>query len=84
MVLISTRNEQAAPAATTKADNVVTLVRIVKSMRELGCEHFLGELDAEIVGRCLRTIKDTLDQMQVTEGLRVSCAAHLLSDKARS
>jgi len=75
---------QAAPAATTKADNVVTLVRIVKSMRELGCEPFLGEPNAEIAGRWLRTIEDTLDQMQVTEGLRVNCAAHLLSDRARS
>jgi hypothetical protein len=54
---------QTAPAATKKADNVVTLVRIVKSMRELGCEPFLGEPDAEIAGRWLRTIEDTLDQM---------------------
>ena len=75
---------QTAPAAMTKADNVVTLVRIVKSMRELRCEPFLGELDAEIAGRWLRTIEDTLDQMQVTEGLRVNCAAYLLSDRARS
>jgi len=51
---------QAAPAATKKADNVVTSVRIVKRMRELGCEPFLGEPDAKIVGRWLRTIEDTL------------------------
>jgi hypothetical protein len=75
---------QAAPTAMTKADNVVILVRIVKSMRELGCEPFLGEPDAEIAGRWLRTIEDTLDQMQVTEGLQVNCVAHLLSDRARS
>jgi hypothetical protein len=25
----------------------------VKNMRELGCEAFLGEQDAEIAGRCL-------------------------------
>jgi hypothetical protein len=75
---------QAAPATTTKADNVVTLVRIVKSIRELGCEPFLGEPDAEIAGRWLHTFEDTLDQMHVTEGLRVNCAVHLLSDRARS
>jgi hypothetical protein len=51
---------QAAPVATKKADNVVTSVRIVKSMRELGCEPFLGEPDAEIAGRWLHTIEDTL------------------------
>jgi len=67
-----------------KADNVVTLVQIVKSMRELGCEPFLGEPDPEIAGRWLHTIEDTLDQIQVTEGLRVNCAAHLLFDRARS
>jgi len=75
---------QAAPATTTKAENVVTLVRIVKNIRELGCEPFLSEPDAEIVGRWLRIIEDTLDQMHVTGGLRVNCAAHLLSDRARS
>ena len=47
--------------ATIKADSVVTLVRIVKSMRELGCKPFLGEPDAEIVGRWLCTIENTLD-----------------------
>jgi hypothetical protein len=73
---------QTASASTTKADNMVTLVRIVKSMRELGCGPFLGEPDAEIAGRWLRIIEDTLDQMQVIEGLRVNCAAHLLSDRA--
>jgi len=34
---------QTASVATTKADSLVTLVWIVKSMRELGCEPFLGE-----------------------------------------
>ena len=52
---------QATPMATIKADSVVTLVRIVKSMRELGCEPFLGEPDAEIAGRWLCTIENTLD-----------------------
>ena len=70
--------------ATKGVDNVVTLVWIVKSMRELGCERFLGEPDAEIVGRWLRTIEDTQDQMQVTESLRVNCVAYLCSNKGRS
>jgi hypothetical protein len=70
--------------ATAPVDSVVTLVRTVNSVRELGCEPFLGEPDAEIAGRWLRTIEDTVDHMQVAEGLRVNCAAHLLSDRARS
>ena len=75
---------QTALVATIKADGVVTLVRIVKSMRELGYEPFLGEPDAEIAGRWLRTIEDTMDQIKVTKGMRVNYAAHLLFDRARS
>lgn len=74
---------QTIPVATAPVDSVVTLVRTVKSVRELGCEPFLDEPDVEIAGRWLRTIEDTLDHMQVAEGLRVNCAAHLLSDRAR-
>ena len=50
-------------------------------MRELRCEPFLGEPDVEIAGRWLRIIDDTLDQMQVVEGLRVNCTAHLLLNR---
>jgi phage gp46-like protein len=63
---------------------VVTLVRAVKSMRELGCDSFSGEPDAEIAGRWLRTVEDIMEQIRVTEDLRVNCVTHLLSDKARS
>jgi hypothetical protein len=77
----ATQIPQVAP---TPVDNVVTLVRVVKSMRELGCDSFSGEPDAEIAGRWLRTIEDVMEQIRVTEDLRVNCATHLLSDKARS
>jgi len=40
-----------APIATTPTDNVVVLVWIIKSLREMGCEPFLREQDTEIVGR---------------------------------
>lgn len=48
---------------------VVTLVCIVKNMRELGCEPFLGEPNAVIMGRWLHIIEDILDQKHVTKGL---------------
>jgi branched-subunit amino acid transport protein len=35
-----------ALATTIDSDNVIALVWTVKSMRELGCEPFLGEQDA--------------------------------------
>ena len=34
--------------------NVVTLVRVVKSMQKLGCKSFVEEPDVEIVGRWLQ------------------------------
>jgi hypothetical protein len=34
----------------TLVDNIVTLVRVVKSMRELGCDSFSRVHDAEIAG----------------------------------
>lgn len=68
----------------TPTNSVVVLVRIVKRMRELRCELFLGEPNAKITSKWLRIVEDTLDQMQFIEGLRMSCAAHLLSNRARS
>jgi hypothetical protein len=45
---------------------------------------FSGEPDAEIAGRWLRIVEDTLDQMQVADYLRVNCATHMFFDKAWS
>jgi len=50
----------------------------------LGCDSFSGDPDAEIVDRWLRTVEDIMEQIRVTEDLRVNCATHLLSDRARS
>jgi len=77
----TTQIPQVAPIP---VDNVVTLVRVVNSMRELECDSFLGEPDAEIAGRWLRTVEDIMEQIQVTEDFRVNCVTHLLSNRARS
>jgi len=37
--------------AATTTNNVVHLVRLVKSMREMNCEPYSGEQDVEVVGR---------------------------------
>ena len=76
--------EMAGPLSTTLRDNVVTLVRWVKSLRELGCEAFMGEEDAEIAGRWLRKIERSMDQIAVPAELRVDCATQLLSDRAQT
>ena len=39
---------------------MVTLVRVVKSIQELGCDSFSGEPDAEIAGRWPRTIDEIM------------------------
>ena len=50
-------------------DNVVTLVRIMKSIRELGYELFSRKPDAKIAGRLLHTVKDIMEQIRVIEDL---------------
>ena len=39
----TTQIPQAAPLTSMTTDNVVPLVRLVKSMREMGCEPYMGE-----------------------------------------
>lgn len=75
---------QIALMVTTPTDSMDTLLRIVKSIKELGCEPVLGEPNAEIISRWLRTVEDILDQMQVAEGLQVNCVVYLLPNRARS
>jgi hypothetical protein len=53
-------------------------------MREMGCEFFFGEADAEVVVRWLRKVEDTLEEIQVVQELRERCATQLLSDRAHS
>jgi hypothetical protein len=53
-------------------------------MKELGCEAFMGEEDAEITGRWLRKIERSIDQIAVPAELRVDCATQLLSDRAQT
>uniref|UniRef100_A0A6N2LEE9 Reverse transcriptase domain-containing protein n=1 Tax=Salix viminalis TaxID=40686 RepID=A0A6N2LEE9_SALVM len=71
-----------SPMPSTTTDNVVPLVRLVKSMREMGCEPFLGEHDVEIARRWIRKVEKTMTQISIPEGLKVNCAAQLLSDRA--
>jgi len=66
----------------TTMDSMVLLVRLVKSMREMGCEPYMGEQDAEIARRWIRKVENTMIQINIPEGLRVNCATHLLSDRA--
>ena len=42
--------KMSGPLSTAPKDTVVNLVRWVKSLRELGCEAFMGEEDAKIIG----------------------------------
>ena len=77
----TTQIPQAAPMTSMTTDNVVPLVRLVKSMREMGCEPYMGEQDAE-AGRWIRKVEKTMIQISIPKGLRVNCATQLLSDRA--
>jgi hypothetical protein len=56
----ATQIPQTAPVNGATTDNMVLLVRLVKSMREMGCEPYMGEQDAEIVGRWIRKVEKTM------------------------
>lgn len=48
------------PVIIASTDNIIALVRIVKSMREMGYEPFLSDQDIEIVGKWIKKIEKTL------------------------
>jgi len=61
---------------------MVLLVRLVKSMREMGCEPYMGEQDAKIAGRWIKKVEKTMIQINIPVGLRVNDVIQLLSDWA--
>ena len=72
----------AAPEITLTTNNVVLLVWLVKSKREIGCEPYIGKQDIEIVGRWIRKMKETMIQIKIPENLHVNCATQLLSNRS--
>ncbi|XP_011011280.1 PREDICTED: uncharacterized protein LOC105115907 [Populus euphratica] len=73
---------QATPMTSTTIDNVLLLVQLVKSMREMGYEPYIREQDTEITERWIRKVEKIMIQISTLEGLRVNCATRLLSDRA--
>ena len=61
---------QAAPVNGTTMNVVVLLVRLVKSIREIGCEPYMGEQDAEIARKWIKKVEKTMIQISTPEGLR--------------
>jgi len=56
---------------------MVHLVRLVKSMREMGCEQ-----DAKVAGRWIRKVEETMIQIKIPNDLQVDCGTQLLLDGA--
>jgi hypothetical protein len=68
--------------AATAINDVIQLVRLVKSMREIGCEPYSGEQNAEVAGRWIRKVEKIMIQIKIPHDLRVDCATQLLLDGA--
>jgi hypothetical protein len=66
----------------TATNDVVHLIRWVKSMRKMGCEPYSGEHNAKVVGRWIRKVEETMIQIKIPHDLRVYYATQLLSDGA--
>jgi hypothetical protein len=64
----ATQIPQVALVNGTTMDSVMLLVRLVKSMREMGCEPYMGEQDAEIAERWIRKVEKTMIQISIPEG----------------
>lgn len=73
-----------SPVTPSSIDHAVALVWLVKKMREMGCEPFLGEQDAEVARRWIRKVEITLIQVEVPEELRMDCVTRLISDSAQT
>jgi hypothetical protein len=54
--------------AVTATNDVVQLVCLVKSMREMGCEPYSGEQNAEVAGRWIRKVEKTMIQIKIPHG----------------
>jgi hypothetical protein len=66
----ATQIAQAAPMNGTTTNVMVLLVRLVKSMREIGCEPYMGEQDVEIARKWIGKVEKTMIQISTPEGLR--------------
>ena len=88
--MVASMSSATTPAASvalrvpTFKDSMVGLVHLVKNMREMGYEPFIGEHDAVISWRWIQKLKNTLNQIRVAEELRVDYVTQLLSDKAQT
>ena len=59
---------------------MVHLVCLVKSIREMSCEPYLGEQDAEVARRWIRMVEKTMIQIKIPHDMRVDCATQVLLD----
>ena len=66
---------QPAPVVTTPTDSVVILVWIMKSIRDMDCEPFMGDHDVEVASRWIRKIEKTLILIKVLDELKVDSAS---------
>jgi hypothetical protein len=72
------------PVVMTSKNSMVALVRIMKSLRQMGYKPFLGDQHAEIAGRWIKKVEKTLVWIMILDELRVDHATQLLSDRAQS
>jgi len=70
-----------ASSTNPRSEGVVTIVQWVKGMREMGCMTYHGKED---VGHWLRKVERVINQIQVSEELRVDCVTQLLVESAHS
>ena len=67
-----------ATFAQPSAQPRVKLSKLVKKTRQLGCETFLGSVDAVIAKNWLKRVFDTLTDMELNDDLKLRVVTRLI------
>ena len=67
-----------APFVPPPAQSAITLSKLVKEAKQLGCETFSGTIDAVVAKNWLKSVSDTLTDMELDDELKLRVATRLM------
>ena len=70
------------PSVPPSAQPIIKLSKLVKEARQLGCETFLGTVDAVAAKNQLKRVFDTLTDMELDDELKLRVATRLIDKSA--
>ena len=67
-----------APLVTPPVQPTVKLSKLVKEVRQLGCETFFGTVDVVTIKNWLKRVSDTMTNMELDDELKLRVAIRLM------